>query len=189
MSQSGASISHLLADWGAGDGHALDALVPRVQAQLRRQAAFFLGRERPGQNLQPTALVNEAFLRLLGQREVEWKNRRHFFAVAAMAMRRILVDAARRRSALRRGGDPVRVSLSAAEPLTEPDVDQIALHQALEALGRVDSRQETIVTMRYFGGLSVPDVAEILGLSVSTVEADWRMARAWLHRRLTQAGR
>lgn len=187
MSHSNNSISHLLADWRAGDGRALDALVPRVQGRLRRQAEFFLRRERRGQTLQPTALVNEAFLRLLQQRSVRWRNRRHFFAVAAFLMRRILVDLVRRRRAARRGADPVRVSLGALGGLGagEFDHEQLALRHALEELAQLDPRQEQVVVMRYFTGLSVPEVASVLGVSISTVESDWRMARAWLHRRLS----
>lgn len=178
------SISRLLHAWSAGREDALDEVLRRAQRQLRRQASAFLSRERRAHTLQPTALVNEAFLRLVRQRAVRWSDRRHFFAVAAMSMRRVLVDAARRRGAQRRGMDPVRVSLASADAAEEPDLDLLDLHRALDQLAALDTRQAQIVTLRYFGGLSVPDVAELLGVSISTVESDWRMARAWLRCRL-----
>ncbi len=178
------SISRLLNAWGAGQHSALDQLLARVQTHLRAQAGGFLARERHGHTLQPTALVNEAFLRLVRQRDVQWNDREHFFAVAAMTMRRVLVDAARRRTAARRGCNPHKVSLSDAEPAYETDLEVIDLNQALDDLAALHERQAQIVTLRYFGGLPVPAVAQALDISVSTVESDWRMARAWLRRRL-----
>ena len=180
------SISRLLSAWGAGEHSALDKLLARVQFHLRAQAGAFLARERQGHTLQPTALVNEAFLRLVRQKDVKWNDREHFYAVAAMTMRRVLLDAARRRAAARRGCNPLKVSLSDVRLAHEADFDIIDLNHALDELATLHERQAQIVTLRYFGGLSVPAVAKALSVSVSTVESDWRMARAWLRRRLAE---
>ncbi len=179
------SISRLLSAWGASHPSALNQLLGRVQSHLRKQARVLLARERQGHTLQPTALVNEAFLRLFRQRNVRWNDREHFFAVVAMTMRRVLVDAARRRTAVRRGARPLKISLSDVEPAHETDLEVLDLNRALEDLAELHERQAQIVTLRYFGGLAAPAVAEALDISVSTVESDWRMARAWLRHRLT----
>lgn len=178
-------VTALLDAWCRGDHEALAALVPFVHAELRRMAARQLRRERGDHTLQPTALVNEAFLRLAGQRRVQWQNRAHFFGVAACVMRRVLVDHARRRNAWRRGGGPVRVELTEATRISDaPDLDLIALDAALDALAAQDARQARVVELRFFGGLTVEETAEVLEVAPSTVKLDWQMARAWLLRQL-----
>lgn len=178
-------ITALLRAWGDGDTLALDELMPLVHAELRRLARAKLRRERPGHTIQPTALVNEAYLRLVDQRRVRWQNRAHFFGIAAELMRRVLVDHARRRQAAKRGG-PLRVVTldDAVAPVEPRDVELIALDQALERLASFDDRQSRLVVMRFFGGLSVEEAAAALGVSRATAERDWTMARAWLHRTL-----
>jgi RNA polymerase sigma-70 factor (ECF subfamily) len=179
--------SALLRAWGQGDLQARDALLPLVYQQLRQRAATYLRHERRNHTLQPTALVNEAFLRLVGQKRVTWQNRAHFFGVAAGMMRRILVDSARRRRAGRRPDAAVRVVLderiAAIQP---PDCEILLLEAALEELLVLDPRQGRIVELRYFGGLSEEEVAEVLSISRSTVTREWQTARAWLYRRMTR---
>ncbi|MCL4820968.1 MAG: sigma-70 family RNA polymerase sigma factor [Vicinamibacteria bacterium] len=178
-------VTALLDAWCRGERDALASLVPVVHAELRRMAARELRRERGDHTLQPTALVNEAFLRLAGQRQVRWQSRAHFFGVAARVMRRVLVDHARRRSASRRGAAPVRVELTEATRIADgPDLDLVALDAALDALARQDPRQARGVELRFFGGLTVEEAAEVLDVAPSTVKLDWQMARAWLLRRL-----
>ena len=178
-------VSHLLRQWGIGDLHARDELVPLVHHELRKRAVAYLRRERPNHTLQPTALVNEAYLRLMGQRRVTWVNRAQFFGVAAQIMRRILVDHARDRHAAKRFGG-VRVTLDdqigAALP---PDCELLMLDEALGELGRIDQRQARIVELKYFGGLSEEDVGAVLSLSRATVTREWQSARAWMYRRMT----
>ena len=178
-------ITALLDDWGRGDSRALDRLVPLVYAELRRVAARQLRHERDGHSLQPTALVHEAYLRLVDQRQVHWQNRAHFFAVSAQVMRRILVDHARRRKAAKRGDDVERVPL--AQDIAAPASDAIsvlALDRALERLAAVDPALARIVELRAFGGLTVDEAALVLKVSPSTAKRDWRTARAWLVREL-----
>jgi RNA polymerase sigma factor (TIGR02999 family) len=178
-------ITALLDDWGRGDSRALDRLLPLVYAELRRVAARQLRHERDGHSLQPTALVHEAYLRLVGQRQVHWQNRAHFFAVSAQVMRRILVDHARRRKAAKRGDDVERVSL--AQDIAAPASDAIsvlALDRALDRLAGVDPALARIVELRAFGGLTVDEAALVLKVSPSTAKRDWRTARAWLVREL-----
>ena len=178
--------TQLVQKMGAGDPKAADELVPLVYTELRGLAAAFLRREGRGHTLQPTAMVHEAFMRLVDQTRVEWKGRAHFVAVAAQTMRRILVDHARAKKASKRGGGRVRVTLQsdlAISPEREEDV--LALHEALEKLQTVDPRQAKIVELRFFGGLTVKEVAEVLGVSTRTVENDWTMVRAWLRRELS----
>ena len=178
-------ITELLVAWGGGDESALDRLIPLVYDELRRLAHRYMGRERPGHTLQTTALVNEAYLRLVSWREVCWQNRAHFFAVSAQMMRRILVDFARDRKYLKRGGGALRVSLADAASLTEQrGADLVALDEALTALAEVDRRKAQVVEMRFFGGLSVEEVAEVLKVSKETVMRDWRLAKVWLLREL-----
>jgi RNA polymerase sigma factor (TIGR02999 family) len=178
-------ITALLVAWGGGDESALDRLMPIVYDELRRLAHRYMGRERPGHTLQTTALVNEAYLRLVSWREVRWQNRAHFFAVSAQMMRRILVDFARDRKYLKRGGGALRVSLADAASLTEQrGADLVALDEALTALAEVDRRKALVVEMRFFGGLSVAEVAEVLKVSKETVMRDWRLAKVWLLREL-----
>jgi RNA polymerase sigma factor (TIGR02999 family) len=181
-------ITQLLIDWSKGDRAAFDRLMPLVYAELRRLATNYLRRERTGHTLQPTALVNEAYLKLVGQKNAKWQNRAHFFAISAQLMRRILVDHARRRQAEKRGGsDQQRLSITSAEDLVaQPAVDLLALNEALDKLSQMDAQQGRIVELKFFGGLSIDDTAEVLGISHSTVEREWKSARAWLRRQLEQ---
>ena len=168
---------------------AREALVPLVHRELRRRAAAYLRRERRDHTLQPTALVNEAYLRLLGQQRASWRNRAQFFAVAAQIMRRVLVDYARERQAAKRPAG-IRVTLDEAARVEPPvECELLMLHDALEALARLDQRQAHIVELRYLGGLSEEDVAAILSLSRATVTREWQSARAWLYRRMTKGRR
>jgi len=185
MSSSG-NVSQLLAKWGNGDQAALDKLMPLVHSELRRLASNYLRRERQNHTLQPTALVNEAYLKLIDQKSARWQNRAHFYGVAAQLMRRILVDHARQHQAAKRGGpSQERLSITSADQLGEkPDLDLLALHEALEELKIFDQQQERIVELRYFGGLSIEETAEVMGIGHATVERDWKMARAWLRRKL-----
>jgi len=168
-----------------GEREALDEMLVALYAELRGLAAGYLRHERVGHTLQPTALAHEAFLRLVDQRAVSWQDRAHFLALAAQAMRRILADQARRRHALKRGGDAVRVALEDVE-LVAPggDVEIDALDSALEKLAALDARQAQIVELRFFGGLTLEETAEVVEVSTATVKRDWLMARAWLHREL-----
>jgi len=175
----------LLLAWRAGDAAALDTLMPLVHRELHTIAERLMSRERPGQTLQPTALVNEAFIRLLDVNQIQWQSRAHFLAMAARLMRRVLVDAARTRNAAKRGAGAETILLDdAAIGAAEPGRDVIALHDALEALAAVDSRKSRVVELRYFGGLTVEETAEVLGVSAETVHRDWKMARVWLVREL-----
>jgi len=170
-----------------GDTSAVDQLLPLVYDELRALAQDYLLRERPDHTLQATALVHEAYIRLIKQEDVEWKSRAHFFAVAAQAIRRILVDHARTHGRQKRGGGCRRVELTedvAESPQTS--VDLVALDEALKELGRLDSRQARIVELRYFGGLTLKEVAEVIGVSQRTVDGDWAMARAWLRRAIAE---
>lgn len=180
-----AEITRLLAAVSAGEKSAWDQLVPTVHAELKKVAIGLMKAERAGHTLQPTALVHEAFLRLVGQDAVAWNGRRHFYAAAAQAMRRLLVDHARRRDADKRGGEWSRVSLAGEIPSSDGvDVDALALHEALEALAALSPRQAQVVELRYFGGLTLEEVAEHLGLTLRQVKGDWLLARTWLYRRL-----
>lgn len=180
-------VTQMLVDWSNGDQSALDKLMPVVYDELRRLASNYLRRERAGHTLQPTALVNEAYLRLVDQRKARWQNRAQFFGVAAQLMRRILVDHARVRQAQKRGGsDQQQLSLSYADRIAKkPDVDLLALHEALNELTLIDEQQARIVELRFFGGLTIEETAEVLGISHATVERDWTLARAWLRRELS----
>ncbi len=179
-------ITQLLVDWSKGDQAALEKLMPLVYSELRKLAGNYLRRERQGHTLQPTALVNEAYLKLIDQRNAKWQNRAQFFGVAAQLMRRILVDHARAHQAAKRGGsDQERLSITSAERIVkQPEVDLLALHEALEELATLDPQQERIVELRFFGGLSIEETAEVLAIGHATVERDWKMARAWLRRKL-----
>lgn len=175
-------ITQLLMDWSDGRREALEDLAPLVYEDLRRIAAGYMQRESPGHALQPTALVHEAYLRLIDQRQVKWRNRAHFFGVAAGIMRRILVDQARRRRAEKRGGQWQRVTLVGDELASGgPDpIDVLALHESLERLAAFDPQQERIVELRYFGGLTIEEAAEVMGISAATVVREWTIAKAWL---------
>jgi len=181
MQESAQNITQLLKDWGEGNQQVLDELMPMVYEELRRQAARHLRKERPNHTLQTTALIHEAYLKLIGQ-EVNWQNRSHFFAIASQAMRRILVDHARTRHREKRGGIgenlPLEEALAAGAEGKRPDL--VELDEALTRLAKLDERQAKIVELRYFSGLSIDETAEVLGVSNSTVRADWTMAKAWL---------
>ncbi len=181
-------VTELLLDWGEGDDGALGRLMPLVEAELRRIAKRHMRREAAGHTLQPTALVNELYLKLIDQRRVQWRNRAHFFGSAANIMRRILVDHARAKGAAKRGrGDKPLALDQVSEPSPEPDVDLIALDDALTALAEVDERQSRIVELRYFTGLSHREIGEVLAASERTVRREWRTARLWLHREMRRA--
>jgi RNA polymerase sigma factor (TIGR02999 family) len=183
-------VTGLLRRWEEGDKEALEELMPLVYGELRRLAAHYLRIERSGHTLQPTALVHEAYLRLVDQRRVAWQNRAHFFGIAAQMMRRVLVDHARRRAAGKRDAATYRIAPEGAEPGAEADreLEILALHDALTGLERLDARQARIVELRFFGGLSVEETAEAAGVSTATVKREWRTARAWLRRELDSAG-
>jgi RNA polymerase sigma factor (TIGR02999 family) len=182
-------VTTLLLAWNEGDEDALGQLMPLVYAELRRLARHYMRGERPGHTLQTTALVNEAYLRLVDARRVRWQNRAHFFAVSARLIRRILVDFARERGYKKRGGGVRHVSLDRALDLgQQPDKDLMALDEALQALAEFDPRKGQVVELRFFGGLSVEEVAEVLQVSPETVRRDWRLAKAWLKRRLSEEG-
>jgi len=181
-------ITQMLREWSEGKREALDNLLPLVYNELHRQAASFLRKERPGHTLQTTALINEAYLKLIDRRDVNWQSRTHFFAVAAQAMRRILVDYAKAKHREKRGGDNIKLSLEEAAPIEakEKGVDLIALDEALDKLALRDAQQARVVELKYFSGLSLEETAEALHISRATVARDWEAARAWLHRELTK---
>ena len=186
MSQTPQNVTQLLLGWGKGDKEALDQLLPLVYDELRRQAARYLRRERAGHTLQTTALIHEAYIRLVDQKRVHWQNRAHFFGIAAQLMRRILVDHARAKKRVKRGGSDVRVSLAeSALTVKNRDLDVLALDQALDRLAQVDEQQARVVELRFFSGLSVEETAEVLKISTATVKREWSMAKAWLHREIT----
>ena len=179
------AVTQLLRAWGDGDEGALARLMPLVETELRRLARGYMGRERREHTLQTTALVNEAFIRLTDARQVRWQDRAHFLGISARLMRRVLVDYARRRGFHKRGGGAERVTLHEelmASPV--PSVDVVALDRALEALEQSDPRKSRIVELRFFGGLSVEETAEVLHVSADTVKRDWRLAKLWLLREL-----
>lgn len=179
-------VTQLLIQWSRGDSAALEALVPLVYDELRRLAQLYLSREKPGHTLSSTALVHEAYLRLVRQTDVTWQNRAHFFAVAARMMRRILVDHARKHAYAKRGGGAMTISLDetvASAP--ERELDLVALDDALETLAKLDERQSRMVELRFFGGLSIEETSEVLGVSAPTVKREWASARAWLYREIS----
>ena len=183
--QSSKEITNLLVAWSDGDDAALNQLAPLIHAELRRLAHRYMSRERPGHLLQTSALINEAYIRLIDWKNVRWQNRAHFFGVAAQLMRRILVDFARDRHYLKRGGGAFQVSLSeAASFVVQRSADFVALDEALKALAEIDPRKVKVVEMRFFAGLSVEEVAELLNVSKETVMRDWRLAKVWLLREL-----
>jgi RNA polymerase sigma factor (TIGR02999 family) len=187
MASSSHEVTELLRAWSNGDEAALARLAPLVDAELHRLANSFLRRERPGHTLQTTALVNEAYLRLIDDNAVGWQNRAHFFGIAAQLMRRILVDHARRRRKLKRGGGALRLSLAEAETVVEgPTADIIALDEALSSLSKFDARKSRIVELKFFGGLQEEAIAEVLKISLRTVQREWNLARAWLYQELAK---
>ena len=177
-------ITLLLEAWGSGDQSALEKLVPMVQSELHRLAHHYMSHERPGHTLQTSALVNDAYIRLIDWKNVHWQNRAHFFAVSAQLMRRILVDFARERKNLKRGGG-AQLSLTEAETFTmDRDTDLVALDEALNTLVEIDPRKAQVVELRFFGGLSNTEIAEVLTVSEQTVLRDWRLAKVWLLKEL-----
>jgi len=189
-----AEITRLLKAWGRGDSAALDRLTPLVYEQLHRMARRYMRSERPGHTLQATALLNEAFLRLVDTRDLDWNDRSHFFAVCARVMRRILVDAARSRAAIKRGGQADRAEHSTAinldqlpDPASETSAQVCALDEALNRLAQIDPRRAHVIELRFFGGLTVEETARALEISPQTVMREWKLARAWLARELSQS--
>ena len=181
------NVTQLLLQWNAGDTAALDALIPLVYGELRRLARHYLQQEKQGHTLSSTALVHEAYLRLVDQREVTWQNRAHFFGVASQMMRRILVDHARKQASIKRGGDALTLALDESIPAPQGrTVDLVALDDALVGLAKMDERQSRLVELRFFGGLSIEETSEVLGISAPTVKRDWASARAWLFRELSR---
>ncbi len=186
MTPSPHEVTQLLVAWGNGDEAARDQLMPLVYDELHRLAHQYMNRKRPGHTLQTSALVNEAFVRLVGQRDVHWQNRAHFFGIAAQMMRRILVDYARNRHYAKRGGSARQVSLNEALIVSEVrSAEVVALDDALKSLAIMDQRKGQIVELRFFGGLSIEETAEVLAVSPGTVMRDWTLAKAWLRREMT----
>ena len=182
-------VTRLLQGWRDGDRKALDSLLPLVYEELRRLAHFQLRNERQEHTLQSAALVHEAYLRMVGLNSLQWESRTHFFGIAAQVMRQVLVDYARRHRSAKRGGSVCKVSLEEAmiSPLgKEKDVDVVALDEALLALARIDARQSRVVEMRFFAGLSLAEISEVLEVGPATVQRDWTAARAWLHREMSR---
>ncbi len=180
-------VTQLLLAWNRGDEDALNRLIPLVYAELRQAARRYMRRERLGHTLQTSALVNEVYLRLIEARDVQWQNRAHFFAISAQLMRRVLVDFARRRNQLKRGGEARQISIEEAlEVFEERGADVIALDDALNELAKLNQRQSRVVELRFFGGLTEEEVAEVLKVSPRTARNDWRLARAWLYRELSK---
>ncbi len=179
------NVTGLLLEWQQGDSAAFDKLTPLVYEELRRMAHRYMQQERAGHTLQTTALVNEAYVRLVGQQKIEWQSRAHFFAVTAQVMRHVLIDHARQRHYAKRGGGAQHVSLGDASLMTqERAAELVALDEALDELAQLDPRKGRVVELRYFGGLSLEETAEVLKVSLMTVRRDWRAAKAWLYRRM-----
>jgi len=187
MTSAPKEITQLLIAWNRGDQQARDELIQHIYVELRRIAGGYLRRERPDHTLQPTALVNETYLRLIDQSRVNWQNRAHFFGAAARLMRQVLINHAEARRAAKRGGEAERVSLSDVDQFSVgQDVDLLALNEALRNLERIDPQQGQIVEMRYFSGLTIEEIAEVIGVSPATVKREWSTARAWLRRELSR---
>lgn len=185
MSETKGDVTRLLLDWSRGDKSALARLMPVVFAELRRMAKHYLGGEDPRHTLQPTALVNEVYLRLVDRRQVQWSNRAHFFGFAAQLMRRVLVDHAKGRQADKRGGGARPLAIEGIADLAEKqDLEVLMVDEALDTLARVDPRQARIVELKFFAGLANGEIAEVLGVSPTTVKRDWATARLWLFREL-----
>jgi RNA polymerase sigma-70 factor, ECF subfamily len=181
------NITRLLEQWSEGDEEALNRLMPLVYDELHRLAAAYLRRERREHTLQPTALVNEAYLKLIDQQHAHWRNRAQFFGVAAQLMRRILVDHARAHRARKRGGDRFLVSLGNGRSFgSQPDADLLTIHDLLNRLAEIDPEQGRIVELRFFGGLTINETAEVMQVSHTTIEREWKIAKAWLKRELTK---
>jgi RNA polymerase sigma factor (TIGR02999 family) len=190
MTLKAGDLTGLLIEWGQGDKAALDRLTPLVYDEIRRIAHRYVQREREGQTLQTTALVNEAYLRLAGSTNISWQNRAHFFAVTAQVMRRILIDHARRRQYVKHGGEvqrvPFETAISEAAVMSQPRAAELlALNDALDELAKLDPRKGQVVELRYFGGLNIEETAKVLDVSPMTVRRDWRAAKAWLYKKVT----
>ena len=186
MTPASQDLTQLLAAWSDGNQAALEKLLPLVNAELRRLAGHYMRRENPGHTLQTSALVNEAYIRLIDQKHVRWQNRAHFYGIASQLMRRILIDHARSNQYAKRGGGAVKVSLDEAAAITEArSAELLAVDEALEKLTAMDARKGRLVELRFFGGLTEEETAEVLGISLPTVQREWRAAKAWLHRMLT----
>jgi RNA polymerase sigma factor (TIGR02999 family) len=180
-----ADVTRLLRAWSSGDSQALDALTPLVYEELHRRAHWYMKRENPGHTLQTTALVNEAYLRMVDLQQVSWRDRAHFFALASRVIRHVLVDAARSRRSLKRGADVSPGTLDEDLLVSNtPPADIIALDDALRTLSTIDGRKHQVVELRFFGGLTIEETAEVLGVSAETVKRDWRLTKAWLRREL-----
>ncbi len=183
-----ANVTQLLIDWRGGNNDALNQLMPMVYDELRGLAKRYMRRESASHTLQTNALVNEAYLRLINQQNVDWQNRAHFFAIAAQVMRHLLVDHARSKQYAKRGGGAQQITLDEGLAVTDDNaVELLALHQALERLEQIDDRKSKIVELRYFGGLSTEETAEVLGVSEITIKREWAKAKAWLFRELSQS--
>jgi RNA polymerase sigma factor (TIGR02999 family) len=189
MDEPRADVTQLLRAWSEGDSQALERLIPLVYDELYRRAHWHMARERAGHTLQTTALVNEIYVRMVDLRGVSWRDRAHFFAISSRLIRRVLIDAARSRGSLKRGGHSPRVTFDEAlfAPL-EPRADVVALDEALNALSAIDPRKSQVVELRFFGGLDIDETAEVLKVSTETVKRDWRLAKAWLRRELKRSG-
>jgi RNA polymerase sigma factor (TIGR02999 family) len=180
-------VTQMLLDWSNGDKAAFDKIVPVVYNELRRLAGHYMRQERPGQTIQATALVHEAYVRLVDYKNMRWQDRAHFYAVAAQVMRRILVDRARARDAAKRGDAARRVSLAEADAASnEQSADILDLDEALKELEEIDPRKSQIIELRFFGGLNIEETAEVMSISPTTVQREWRSARAWLYRAITE---
>ncbi|MDQ3374656.1 MAG: sigma-70 family RNA polymerase sigma factor [Acidobacteriota bacterium] len=186
--QNSHEITRMLHEWGGGNRDALDKLLPLIYDELHRQAAHYLRRERQDHTLQTTALINEAYLKLIDQREVNWESRTHFFAIAAQSMRRILIDYAKAKHRAKRGGGDIQITLdeTVLGATDEKSIDLIALDEALNRLAAKDEQQARVVELRYFSGLNLEETAKVLKISRTTAARDWAMAKAWLHRELTR---
>src|SRR5437588_6147845 len=187
MAQNSHEVTQLLLQWSNGDKAALDKLMPLIYDELRRLARHYMSRERPGNTLQTTALVNEAYLRLINRKHVHWQNHAHFFAIAAQLMRSILVDHARSHAYAKRGGGARKIALDDAMAVSQQRAaDVVALDDALKRLAEIDPRQSRIVEMKFFGGLTIEETGEVLGLSPATIKREWSTAKAWLYHELNR---
>jgi RNA polymerase sigma factor (TIGR02999 family) len=186
---SSATVTELLIKWRNGDKAALNELLPQVYGQLRRLANYYLQQERPDHTLQPTALVHEAYLRLMDEKQIDWQNRAHFFGIASVRMRQILVEYARGRQAAKRGGGEYRLSLNEVDPVEKRDMSLLALDDALQKLEILDLQKARMVELRYFGGLTIEETAEVLQISPATVKRDWNLAKAWLRNEISNVQR
>ena len=187
MAQNSHEVTQLLIQWSNGDKAALDKLMPLIYEELRQLARHYMNRERPGHTLQTTALVNEAYMRLVNRKGVHWQNRAHFFAIAAQLMRSILVDHARSHAYAKRGGGAHKIALDDAMAVSQQRAaDVVALDDALKRLAEIDPQQSRIVEMKFFGGLTIEETAEVLGLSPATIKREWSTAKAWLYHELNR---